>query len=223
MPYLKANTTYLVFARAYFYASYASSTTGGVWAISDGTTEIGEITTSATSDSGYGVLGYLAGTISYDSVQTDKEFAIYAKRRSGGGSVYVYGNHTEIEIGIIPLTEGMNNPHILNNVVSSSSDGVRICSGWIDDDGTPTIESTGDCASSVTHNGDGDNTITFDTGVFSAAPYCNVNANNTSSASQCNIDPTTAASATTVRVQCTNTASDTATNYDVYFNCTGAK
>jgi hypothetical protein len=108
MPYLKANTRYFVFANVRMWTQYTSSETTCRYKIYDGTNDITEGRFSANSDSADKNSYTIYGTISYDSVQTDKEFSIYFYRESGGGTCYVDMYHTDAEIGIIPLTEGMN-------------------------------------------------------------------------------------------------------------------
>jgi hypothetical protein len=174
MPVVPAGT-YALYARGWFGVLRADSSTACSIGISDdgGTTIYsGAKVSQATTNSIYDSTSFILGTVTYTSLQSNKEFSVYIKRSAGGGNCYTDANNSA-EVGIIPLTQSIPMPQILNNVESSASGGVRTCSGRIESDGTATVlTEEGNCIASLADVGTGHVQVNFTTGTFSGVPAC---------------------------------------------------
>lgn len=169
--------TYLALGLGSFEPSASTTTTNCSWRLHDGTNGIGGQTSfaGATYGSAFGAIG---GVVTYSSIQSSLTIQAQGVRNAGDGDCRIYnGNsNTSFEIVLIPISQNINSPVLVGSVTSTSTGSERIervrlaapsggtCAvtsesgDWIN--GTPTSSGTGICA------------ITFNSGVFSAAPSC---------------------------------------------------
>lgn len=164
--------TYFVYFSGRIRTDYSSSNTTCSFAIYDGTSYAAQISEGTTPTATRVALPTGTGYFSYDSVQTDVEYIIYARRDLGAGSCTVNASNITYEMGIIPVGESVNLPQILNQVSSSSSGGVKVCSFSFTNSGTPTIATNDGCVDSLTDDGAGQTVVNFVSGHWASAPIC---------------------------------------------------
>jgi hypothetical protein len=165
---------YLVMSHGSFGGLGSSGVTSNCqFYLTDGTTIIGTSNDYVTTyDSGTGAPG---GIIEYTSVQSSKTFSVYANRASATGNCSCRAADTKASCGIslVPISQSLPMPQIVNSVSSSSSGVVKLVSAYIANSGTPTItRQDGNWISSLTDSGTGYVTINVTSGIFSAAPNC---------------------------------------------------
>jgi len=104
---------------------------------------------------------------------------------------------------IFAIDQQFPSPIILNGVVSSSAQGVKVVSAEIDEgSGTPVVnQQDGAWIDSITDNGSGDYTLNIKSDTFSVKPNCACIAHDTTGGADCSIDITTAKSSTLIRIQ----------------------
>lgn len=130
----------------------------------------------------------------------------------------------EAEIKINGWAANQRAPALVNSVLSRYNGSMSIGSARLDSS-CVVSEEDGDWIASTTDNGTGDCTITFNSGVFSAAPKCffSVEATNASiNAGQSKISLTTTPSATTLRYTVTNSGG-TLSDLPVSVFCVGPR
>jgi hypothetical protein len=218
---LKANTKYYVYYRVRLYNTYSSTATTCAFAVYDGTNYIGEVDNYTASSSTRAMTNYAAGEITYSSAQYNKEFTVYAKRSVGDGTCSVMNTIAEAEIGIIPVTEGINNPHILNNVISSSSGGVRVETALLYCHSTSSIfHHVGDWVASIGNVSSGACVVTFNSGIFSARPGCVITPSTNSPTYRVS---TSADASTETNIYCRNESNAACSSFYATLTCVGAR
>lgn len=190
----------------------------------DNASNVIDVSSSTITTGGYLDTAKLCGIISVTSTaaQTLKiQTASNTSSLTIAASLY---SVSAIEWSLVSIDQSIPAPVLTNMVTTPSSGGIRICSGYIANAGTPSVtRSDGDCLTNPVDNGTGDTTLTFATGTFSATPNCTCSG--VVSAGQsvvCAIDSTTATSSTTVRVQTTTVVP---ADFDAPFHltCIGAR
>jgi hypothetical protein len=173
MPVVPAGT-YALYARGWFGVLRADSSTACSIGISDdgGTTIYsGAKVSQATTNSIYDSTSFILGTVTYTSLQSNKEFSVYIKRTAGGGNCYTDANNSA-EVGIIPLTQSMPMPQILNNVESAASGGIKTMSATLNcDAGSAITSQDGSWVSAIGNISSGVCAVTISSGT-SNTPRC---------------------------------------------------
>lgn len=128
-----------------------------------------------------------------------------------------------IDWTIFQIDQALPMPNIVNSVVNPRSGVTNICSGYISNSGTTTVNrSDGNCLSINTDHGAGDTSLNIAAGTFSDTPNCVCQAYGTVGIN-CIINTATAISSTLVRTLTFVTNTNTASDRNFFIICVGPK
>lgn len=200
-----------------------SSSTECSFRIYDGTTDIARGLAQGVPSNDFDTINGLVGTVKYSSPQSSVTYYVQGYRYAGDGSCLHVNDDTagrSHELMMIPLTQSLPMPQIVNSLTTSTLGQERIervvfagsCSGAV---GTANCTSSpctictqsGSWVSSVTRSGTGTYTINF-AQAFSAAPVCLVNPNSVVGSGYLGSASSTSTTTATVSTGTTSAAAD---------------
>lgn len=115
----------------------------------------------------------IVGQFEYDSLQTNVQFQIRARRDTGNGNCSVTATPADLTFTLIPLSQGTPAPLLTDSVTTTGGGIERIVRADVECDGSSQVLATsGDWLATIGNISSGQCAYTFESGVFSDEPAC---------------------------------------------------